>query len=268
MYDLDLYNNSKSSSLIPCTCDNCNKVFKRVKKELKHGLEVRKQVNLFCSKKCGGEFNRKRKEIVNCKQCGKEVSLYPNIFCSQSCAAVFNNKLKHPIRKEKKEKRRYIKKKDKKDFNLKCAVCSKEFLHKNRIRCCSSECRRVNMSKGGLRSATVQKESRRSKNETLFADLCCNYFENTTTNEPIFNGWDADIILKNERVAVLWNGKWHYEKITEKHSVEQVQNRDKIKIKEICNLGFKPYVVKDMGKFNKAFVLSEFDKFKSLVSSL
>lgn len=49
----------------------------------------------------------------------------------------------------------------------------------------------------------------------------------------MFNGWDADIIIPNIKVAVLWNGKWHYEQIKKGHSVKQVQNRDKIKLKEI-----------------------------------
>lgn len=38
----------------------------------------------------------------------------------------------------------------------------------------------------------------------------------------MFNGWDADIIIEDLKIAILWNGKWHYEKITEKHSVSQV----------------------------------------------
>jgi hypothetical protein len=80
-------------------------------------------------------------------------------------------------------------------------------------------------------------------------------------NEPIFNGWDADVILPIQKIAILWNGKWHYEKITKKHSVEQVQNRDKIKLDEINHLGYDSYIIKDLGKFNKKFVENEFHKF-------
>ena len=79
----------------------------------------------------------------------------------------------------------------------------------------------------------------------------------------MFNGWDADIILLEEKIAILWNGKWHYEKITKKHSVEQVQIRDRIKIDEILKSGFKPYIINDMGKYNKEFVNSEFEKLKN-----
>ena len=58
----------------------------------------------------------------------------------------------------------------------------------------------------------------------------------------------------------MWNGKWHYEKITKQHSVEQVQNRDTIKIKEIQNCGWTPYIIKDMGKHNVSFVKEQFEK--------
>jgi hypothetical protein len=118
----------------------------------------------------------------------------------------------------------------------------------------------------GLKSAKVQKEIRRSKNEIYFYELCLHHFDKVLKNESIFNGWDADIILPNEKIAVLWNGKWHYEKITESHSVNQVQNRDKIKIGEIKKIGYKPYVIKDMGTHNPDFVREEFDKFLKYIA--
>ena len=43
---------------------------------------------------------------------------------------------------------------------------------------------------------------------------------------------------------------------------EQVKNRDKIKIKEIADAGWVPYIIKDMGKFNKKFVRNKFEEFK------
>ena len=81
------------------------------------------------------------------------------------------------------------------------------------------------------------------------------------------NGWDADVILPNEKVAVLWNGKWHRQKITKKHSVEQVKNRDKIKLDEIRKMGYTPYIIEDDGKENSLFVESEFEKFKLFIDN-
>ena len=64
---------------------------------------------------------------------------------------------------------------------------------------------------------------------------------------------------------MLWNGVWHYKKITEQHSVKQVQNRDRIKIKEIEKAGYIPYVIKDMGSEDETFVKQ---KFQELISFL
>ena len=83
----------------------------------------------------------------------------------------------------------------------------------------------------------------------------------------MFNGWDADVIIEEHKIAVLWNGIWHYKKIAKKHSLIQVINRDLIKTKEIINCGYEPYVIKDLGKFNKSFVENEFLKLKAYIAS-
>ena len=116
---------------------------------------------------------------------------------------------------------------------------------------------------GGLISADSQ--NKRSKNEKLFCEMCEFYFKNVKHNERIFNGWDADIIIEDFKIVVLWNGIWHYKQISKKQSLEQVQSRDKIKLKEIETCGYKAYIIKDMGKYNPIFVKDEFDKFLGVV---
>ena len=128
----------------------------------------------------------------------------------------------------------------------------------------SSDIRKSLSSKGGRKSA--EKQVRRSKNEILFYDMCEEYFNNISHNEKIFNGWDADVIIEDIKTAVLWNGKWHCEKITKSHSLKQVKNRDKIKIKEIKNMNWKPYVIKDMGKYNPKFVEEKFNEFLKYIN--
>ena len=44
-------------------------------------------------------------------------------------------------------------------------------------------------------------------------------------------------------------------------SLNQIQNRDSIKIKEIVNSGYIPYIIKDMGKYKKDFVQENFNEF-------
>ena len=154
----------------------------------------------------------------------------------------------------------------------KCRFCDKELLLKPSVvrenNFCSQSHRTKfyntpeNCSKWGLKS--VESQSKRSKNEILFYEMCKKEFTNVTSNERYFNGWDADIILHDLKIAVLWNGKWHYEKLTEKHSLEQVKRRDFIKIKEIEEKGYLPYIIKDMGKYNEKFVKKSFDSFKNI----
>lgn len=251
-------------------CKNCNK-----KEAIKYSNYTSGE---FCSKECAraystklkrSEINKKvsetltgsgsgkvKRECFYCK-CEFEVEWRKRgqKFCSTNCQ-----------NKGKKKRKKTI-------LPKKCPYCEVKFeveKKKDRIFCsrsCSVKFRyrdsefkeklREYGRKGGLNSV----QGKRSKNEIHFAELCKNYFNKILTNEPIFNGWDADVIIEDLKTAILWNGKWHYEKITESHSLKQVQNRDKIKIKEIKKSGYTPYVIKDMGKEDIEFVKSEFNKF-------
>lgn len=107
--------------------------------------------------------------------------------------------------------------------------------------------------------------SRRSKNEIAFAESCLHVWPDTITNVPMFNGWDADVVIPSLKVAVLWNGVWHYKKITKKHSVKQVQNRDRLKIQAIEECGYMPYQIEDLGQYDPVKVREEFEKFQESI---
>ncbi len=162
-----------------------------------------------------------------------------------------------------------------------CPACNNEFTvtkaHKNLVTC-DQECLKLlykqkseagyfkNIgSAGGKVSAAVQ--VRRSKNEILFAALCEKYFiyDEVVCNEPMFDGWDADVTLKKLKIAILWNGIWHYKQVRKDHNLEHVQSRDRIKKKIIEKLGFIPYIIKDMGGFDQQFVIREFIKLRKFV---
>jgi hypothetical protein len=153
-----------------------------------------------------------------------------------------------------------------------CPICKISFKKKRKKQLyCSKECalksdKHYIFTKEDCKKS-IKNQSKRSKNEVYFANLCENEFTEVLLNEPIFNGWDADIILLNYKIAILWNGNWHYKKITKKHSLLQVQNRDKIKTKEIINKDYFPYIIKDEGKYNKRFVENEFNKLKLLIQT-
>jgi len=235
-----------------------------------------------CSKNGGNATKEKWDKIKDayingnptlCSCCG-DVLPYKkrnNKYCSASCSITVSNRQRELSDTHKERISKTIADKTKVGYletpNL-CKICNVVIPYESRRRkTCSDECFKETIRIigttagviGGRASAKVQSETRRSKNEILFSELCKEHFNVVLTNEPLFNGWDADVIIEDIKVAVLWNGKWHYEKITEKHSVKQVQNRDKIKIDEIKKCGYIPYVIKDMGKFNTDKVQMEFN---------
>jgi len=155
----------------------------------------------------------------------------------------------------------------------KCAFCKCDFQPRRSVQIlCDEDCRKNYEKekakndyfakigrKGGLISAKIQ--VRRSANEIHFADLCKEKFHNVLTNKNMFEGWDADIILPDLKIAISWNGAWHYKKIRENHNLDQVQNRDKIKNAIIKKHNYTHYIIKDMGSKSKKFVEEQFEKF-------
>jgi len=202
-----------------------------------------------------------------CKHCDNIVDYIhcneKDVYCSRSCA----NKREHSLE---------TKEKIKKSVNSNiiksekfCLNCNKDIKNtrKKQIYCsmtcaslffCKTEKGKEHIRK--IVEKSINTQVRRSKNEILFFEKCFDLFKDVECNKNIFNGWDADIIIHDFKLAVLWNGKWHYEKIREGHSLSQVQNRDRIKIKEIEKFGYIPYTIKDMGRFSKEKVKEEFSK--------
>ena len=67
--------------------------------------------------------------------------------------------------------------------------------------------------------------------------------------------------IYKDKIALLWNGIWHYKQISKTQSLVQVQARDKVKTAIIEKYEYAPFVIKDMGKHNKGFVEQEFAVF-------
>jgi hypothetical protein len=218
-------------------CPACHNTFKPTK-----------SVQMYCNRKC--RFDDLRHRDKTCVKCN--VSFHPKKkeqkHCSFKCSG--NGR---PYRGDKV-----------------CPSCQIVFHPKRSIqlfcsRKCSDKSRRGQQRwsnfgrEGGKKASSLQ--IRRSKNETYFANLCEQVFDEVATNIPMFDGWDADVILGKEKIAILWNGIWHYKQISKSQSLVQVQARDKIKIKVIKKANYEPYVIKDLGQFNPEFVENEFEKF-------
>ena len=280
---------------IELICNVCLKPFLKRFAEFKAQNKVKPQVNYYCSKECQNNRNKIIKHNKSCLHCGKEITannlteIKRKKFCNSSCAASYNN-----IRKPPKQELRVCKRCNKdypidKSYDRKeckkctritfseilnglfCNVCKKPLTGKQK-KFCSKKCvaKTIDYAAlgkvGGKKSA--EKMHKRSKNEILLAEYCSIEFSNVLTNKCYFNGWDADIILPDVKVAILWNGVWHYKKITYKHNLKAVQTRDALKIKEIKKCGYIPYIIKDPGSHNNKFVKEQFEILKKWIQSI
>ena len=194
------------------------------------------------------KFKKPKKEKPKHKcfyaDCNNETS---NKFCSQSCAAKHNNTLRpagHSSRITPESNRgKNIHKSIIYSKISWCVVCGKVIRNSHR-KTCSDNCKSVTFQNGGIKSASVQ--VKRSVDEIKLFNLCKSHFYSVRNNEPLIDGWDADIIIDDIKTAILWNGPWHYKQMPHKnHSLPQVQNRDKIKISKLKENGWTVLIYED-----------------------
>lgn len=209
-------------------------------------------------------------EKHRCENCGNIMTVFygSGRFCSRSCA----NTRQHSDETKAKIGKSGLNRVYKRDISKniisyernpnKCTQCGKALSYNMRFRkTCSDECLHTLRSELGKKLVALQ--NLRSKNEIAFCELCEQYFgkENVLHNAVMFNGWDADIIIPHLKVAILWNGPWHYIEISKTQKLKQVQNRDRIKLREIINCGYRPYIIEDV-KREKNKVEKEFKLLK------
>lgn len=223
--------------------------------------------------------------MINCDQCCKsftkqcgQIRKSNNHFCSHSCSATYSN-LRRIMNESTKQKISTFQKQntivslDAMYKTIECKICGIGFTLKgcrDQRTICSDICRRKMSSISGKIGGRNSQANcpRRSKGEILFYDLCVKYFSDTEvlSNQQLFkdnndNYWDADIIIPKYKLAICYNGIWHYEQVRTKHSLKQVQSRDRIKSKIIFNNGYIEYIIKDLGKFDQMFVYEQFHIF-------
>lgn len=248
-------------------CTECGALF------FKKPSEIRKCASNFCSRSCSAKYNNKTrdksfyKNMIEriCPKCTKtyewKVGTTKNTLC-WDCRPI-NRSTRHLAKIHGVILKEYVPAL----VMIKCKKCEKEFefLDKTggtRKKLCT-DCYALTQSERGREAGKKQNTNKRSKNEIKFAELCKSKFKVVLENPKMFNGWDADVVIEDIKVAVLWNGPWHYRKIKSNHSLGMVQNRDRIKLKEIAKAGYSAYIIRDDGNENNSFVESEFNKFVS-----
>lgn len=245
--------------------ENLNNYNKNISLQVKNKYLNLKHINLATKQQ---KLDKWINEQHKCEICGKVmIEKYGSgRFCSQACAntRIISTNTKNKISDSLKLHKTYNINNHQNYYDnpRRCSVCGNILTYSQRFRStCSSQCFHIRQQQAGLNSCKVQAETRRSRNEIYFYELCKNHFKNVENNKQLFNGWDADIIIHDIKVAVLWNGIWHYKKVKKQQSLDQIQTRDKIKLDNIIKYGYKPYIIKDLGKYNKKFVEKKFNEF-------
>ena len=262
----------------PATCKTCGKLFE---------YHISKK-GLYCSRVCLGKSQQKR-IICSCDFCGKELIKTPSElkksngghFCNTSCSAKFNNKHrrrnKWSIEQRSKVKENNIKlgRKGPDSYNLICKICKNSFVHKRKDKItCSSKCYHEAVVGQGKTTWNLNKNSLhrkigRSYNEMKLYEMIKNKWPDAKHNLFIFNGFDADIIIPTLKLAIHWNGIWHYKQIINEQHFCNIISRDKMRYEEIERCGYTNYIIKDI-KSRKDYNLvnSEFDKLTQYIDSL
>lgn len=266
-----LSNHSRSHNPIikSYECDICGKICSRAPALVHHKKSHFPKENMCChiitkEEMTVDRFYRYDKRIIKCKQCGDEFHPGNGIeFCSLSCSATYTNAQKPksekmlarrfkmcPVCKIMWEDPTYGTKKCCSDLCLKQSKLDKLEKMKNNRSSYSGYSgltlaqRQENGRKGGLKSAS--QKIKRSKDEIKLYEIIKQYYPNIKHNEPIIDGWDADIIFDDIKLAILWNGPWHYKEMGHSnHSLKQVQTRDKIKTDLFTKNGWKVLIFED-----------------------
>lgn len=155
-----------------------------------------------------------------------------------------------------------------------CEQCGIVFYDKSKNRIfCSKKCVNINFEineKYNKHSKNLKQYStNRSKNEIFFSDLCKNKWgrEYVKYNEPIFDGFDADIVIEKLKLAIEWNGIWHYKKIRKGQKFNNTRARDIIKAKRIRSHNYDLIIFKDLGNANHTKIQKSFKKLLNILES-
>jgi len=228
-----------SREYITHKCDYCGKKHRVLVKAIRGRLQKERKFsrNFYCSNRCSAKYTNRNKEIKYiekvCEGCGKTFKMRDNKrgrvrrFCSRKCAD--KNRHTEEVREKLSNSAKKIQGVEGIDYEVKisasgrkriirlginkCIVCGKVFYGKRNKKTCSEKCLKKKNKKSARKAGKISaaKQVRRSKAEIELFDLLSRDYD-CAHNEPIFNGWDADIIIHELRLAILWNGAWHYQK--------------------------------------------------------
>lgn len=256
-------------NIIQLKCFECNKIFNKKKALYNYKIKQKPDIKFYCSTFCANK-NQTLSLKVKCSWCFNtflktlsQIKKTKNHFCNQSCAAHYNNKHRPPQSKETKIK---ISQSLKKRADLKgrkmpmendvyykfCKICGNKFYHKQRspISMCSTKCRnelkrRVNVDTEKRLGGIWERRKSRSKGEKLLASKLKENNVKVLTNKRMFDGFDADIILPDYKMAIHWNGAWHWKPIAGINLLNKIKARDRLRYEAVERCGYVNYIIID-----------------------
>lgn len=218
-------------------CLNCNKEFSEKYSKWSNGN--------FCSKKCARQFSSKEKR--------KEI----NEKVSKTLKEYFKTH-KHPHLGKvspKKGIRNLI--------DWKCPQCGKiikltPYIASKRKFCCGT-CRN-NFNNKNICGTTSKAES------ILYNEIIKKFPKlNVIRNDRIIlNGLELDIYLPELKIAIEWNGVFHYKDVHKNKKLELIKNKDLLKEQMCKELGINLIVIKDLTS-NKKFILEKVNEIVSYI---
>lgn len=199
---------------------------------------------------------------MKCTNCNNElIHRDQKKFCCRSCAVSYNNKIKGPrsittrekTSKTLKDRADKLGRKHPKNgsmFVRVCRICKTEFLHvKYSKNLCSYKCQ-VELKR--FFNKQVQAQGRgiwakrsRSKGEKLLAEKLAKIGANVITNKHMFSGYDADIILPDYKLAIHWNGAWHWKPLRGEQLLKKIKARDEERYKAVEQAGYINLIIID-----------------------
>ena len=209
MIDIRDYEDFGSRDPIYVLCDIYGKLHvTHIKNIRRTSIQLgKKKFKKCCSRKCWGVNKRTIKREKTCLECGEDLRFL----------GIGNRKF--------------------------CSKsCSVKYSNKRRKRKPWSKAAREKARKTLL--SKLDRITYRSKNEKKFFKLMSQKYD-CLPNERMFNGFDADVVILDLKLAIEWNGVWHYKKVCKTHSLEAAQSKDKRKLKEIKKMGFNLIAIKD-----------------------
>ena len=278
--------------MVPVKCDFCDKIMHRMQKTIKSEMIRFPDRKHVCSRHCTKKLRFAPDITLKCDNCQKEFRLKncdyakrirknetSKMCCSRDCANKINifrseesrKKVSETLKQNHREKMKKLgysadRRRPDKIANKKnqCVICKKEFLHYKRDKkLCSKECHHIFFvevgKKAGRASAAVPRHKKnRSYNEKLFFSKIKEVYPEAEHTQRIFDGWDADIVIPSLKLAIHWNGPWHYRPILGQDLLDKVVWKDKMRYEAVIRFGYENYIIKDSGAKSDKKVNEEF----------